>query len=482
MPEEIAQEPRIEKLPASKKLPAAKTETPNPGNPQDNAAKARKAEREISEAREKLDEIQHPEKTKERNPYWNTSEILTILKSRHDEGLPLRLAMLDIDSTMSGNPETAQLVREELKKQGFVVIFITSRTEEMVMSKTAYEKSRQMGFLRPKPKLFKGTDGRMEAKFADELPEFAGLYDSDIISGSTGNTMLLKQEDGGYKKDEVFAEQMRDDSRSWREKTLRLLSAIDSEGKLFTLTPVDTQGNFEKGDVDVFPPDFRIQLNINNGKAVTENSTTGATDYAIPTTQEAQQKGLENKLKILEEFKKLRFDISVPEEVRHELTNIKVTDDSNPEKGRYSLYLTPNRGWKANAAEYITTQITNELSDLGIQKGDLHLLIAGDSLPDVGMGLEGGLGTDAEFLIAGGSRLTDLFSGRTRDFAGRDLSMLLKRLHEVQGEKGKYTFKTPLVKNERGVIIGDLAFPGTTGPDTILAYLNQKYPEKPAQI
>lgn len=479
MPEEIVQEPRIEKFPASKKLPAAKTETSKPGNLQDNATEARKTERRISEAREILDEIQHPEKTKERNSSWDNSEIVTALKSRHDEGLPLRLAMLDIDSTMSGNPEAAQIVREELKKQGFVVIFITSRTEEMVMSKAGYEKSRQMGFLRPKPKLSKGTDGRMETKFADELPEFAGLYDSDIISGSTGNTMLLKQKGGGYKKDEVFAEQMREDSQSWREKTTRLLSTMDPEGKLFTLMPVDTQGNFEQGTVDVFPPDFRIQLNINNGNPVTENSTTGVTDYTIPTTQESQEEGLENKLKILEEFKKLRFDPSVPEEVRHELTNIRVTDDSNPEKGRYSLYLTPNRGWKANAAEYITTQITNELSDLGIQKSDLHLLIAGDSLPDVGMGLEGGLGTDAVFLIAGGSRLTDLFSERTRDFAGRDLSMLQKRLHEVQGEEGKYTFKTPLVKNERSVIVGDLAFPGTSGPDTILAYLNQKYSKKP---
>lgn len=374
---------------------------------------------------------------------WTLSKAIEILKKQKEEGLPLRLAFLDIDLTMSGNPKAALAVREKLMKGRYVTIFVTSRTEEMVMSKKEYEKSKQYGFSRPQPKLEMEDNGKMIHAFIDEIPSQKGLYDPEIIIGTTGSVILIKQRGGGYKEDEDFKSHIGETSQKWRDDTLEVVKALDPENQLTILAAVDTEGNYEKGVIDVEEPDYRIQINI-QGK---DPDTT-----------------LKNKVAFFEKLKKIRDDKSL---------NIRITDDSYPDKGLFALYLTPYKVWKATAVQHIIDKIEEELE---IEPKELETFFAGDGYPDMRMGLEAGIGTRGVFLIVGGSRLSDALLGKTKDFAGITLEDVRERMREVG--KGRYVYEidkkdTEVAILKRQVIIGDVAYLGTKGPETILAYFDK---------
>jgi len=117
-------------------------------------------------------------------------------------GRPLHLACLDIDSTLTGDSSLAGAVRSRLEDEGYVIAFDTSRTEEMVMSRESYERSVRAGALsRPEPHL--GHDGGSRVFVAPEQDQPRGILDGDIIAGSTGTHILVRQPDGAYLPDRV---------------------------------------------------------------------------------------------------------------------------------------------------------------------------------------------------------------------------------------------------------------------------------------
>lgn len=75
----------------------------------------------------------------------------------------------------------------------------------------------------------------------------------------------------------------------------------------------------------------------------------------------------------------------------------------NPSDNKFSVYLTPRMGNKARAVERIISELATELKR---PREDFHVLIAGDSFPDLAIGLCGGLDIEATFLLVGGSRLS----------------------------------------------------------------------------
>src|SRR5437868_2581772 len=77
-------------------------------------------------------------------PYADSLAWRTV-RDRLDACKTPRVAMLDIDGTLTGNPHVADRVRAMLERGGYVVTFNTSRTEEMLMTRGAYDASRASG-------------------------------------------------------------------------------------------------------------------------------------------------------------------------------------------------------------------------------------------------------------------------------------------------------------------------------------------------
>lgn len=244
--------------------------------------------------------------------------------------------------------------------------------------------------------------------------------------------------------DKEFESNNNRDSDKWRTNAIRILQPIlkriNPTEKSIKFAPIESMLNFQEGKTDVFPPNFRIQIDAS---------------------------GLEQKEKLLENIRELKNNPDLEPDVHKFVLNLRITDDSNPDKGRFSLYVTPNGGHKARAAETITNNLCKEL---GITQNLLDVLIAGDSFPDLAMGLYGAMGTKATFVVVGGSRLSEvLTSSQISEFAGEGLGAIKNRLKETNNN-GCYKFRIPIF-GDRTVIVADEAFPGKKGPDSIAAYL-----------
>lgn len=411
------------------------------------------SESKIADVREEL--------KKEKDPY-SDSVFLKKLKERQQQGLPLKIAFLDIDSTLTGNPGDAQRVRELLDQQGYATVFVTSRTGEMVMSRDSFEKSKAAGFKRPAPKLGQ-QDGLRVGAFADEVVDFKGLYDPDAIAATTGSEIMIRQEDGSCIEDFDFRTQMREEHEAWRQKTLDIARLVDPNQELGTWASIENSQNFEEGKVDVFSPDTRIQIDF---KAPDKKvDSTGATDSGNSETVDTKvyfQRMQELKSRIFS----LSKDPNIPSDLKKHLLNIRLTDDSNPDKGRYSLYLTPHRGYKARAVEQTINQAQQLL---GAKNSDFELLFAGDSWPDVAMGLYGGVGKKGALFLASGSRLSKTFTEENlTDFAGQGVGAMKGRMKS--SEDGNIEANMPL-GTRRTVILGDELFPGMSPVSSVRAYL-----------
>lgn len=305
----------------------------------------------------------------------------------HDSTLflkkPARLAFLDIDQTMTGSFKKVNQVRERLEKLGFGIILVTARTEEMLMSSREYLKSQKLGFDRPFPKLKKVNNQYIY--LAPEQLEPKGILDPDVIVGTSGTTILLKQSQGGYKIDQAYQKSWQV-KRNWREKTLQKVSQIDPDNKYHNFSKIENPQNYYQNKADVLTTQFRIQLIFPNLKA---------------------QKYMSKK--IIE-------------------NNIYFINDGDRRIKKYVYLLTPQIS-KKDAVAWILRKYKNYS----------QILIAGDSLADLEMGLAA---KGATLLIVGGANLTK-----------NQIKNFLKK-----GFTGK-------------LIIGDQIFPNTQGPETILAYL-----------
>lgn len=113
--------------------------------------------------------------------------------------------------------------------------------------------------------------------------------------------------------------------------------------------------------------------------------------------------------------------------------------------------------WPAHKQEAVDRIFGTLCSWLSADPKKFQVLLAGDSLPDLLMGLFSAAGTTATFVVPGGASLTGLLF--SPEFATRYPLQLTG--------KGVYHFSP----TTRTVIIGDEALPGTTGPTTLQACL-----------
>jgi hydroxymethylpyrimidine pyrophosphatase-like HAD family hydrolase len=444
------------------------------------------------------------------------------------QGKKAKMAFLDIDATLTGNIAAAKKVRNLLRQQDYVTVFVTTRPEEMCMSKKQYDASLPYGFDRPPALLDKTDPKNLQYKDPADDPEFYWIIDPDIIASQTGNRIFIGQnKDGhldGYMLDSTYDEQLKQGSVDWRADTLAMLREFDARLVNSHLSPIDREGAYEKHKIDVALFQNRINLDFVADINKYLIDTPGATTAGIDSPLEQQELAYKEKEAFLKKFRIFQdtYGGKAYQQAFHELQttyhetfrdakeqlgeheyvafrekqilvyqkeleelqvqhgldpkkvqalqNIQFIEDSNPDKGRYSLYIMPALGHKARAVNEIVQKTCEALS---IQRNDLVLFFAGDSMPDVSMGLHGGLGTQATFLIVGGSRLTDAFvNPAVSQFAGESLTHLKQRFHKKA--EGLYEFHEPLGLPAREVIIGHYAYPGTVGPESILTYLESK--------
>lgn len=373
-----------------------------------------------------------------KNVYKESTIIERCIKNKLQDR-PLKIAFVDIDSTLAGHPTVTKKAREKLEALDYILVFATARTEEMVMSKSAYEKSVELGFIRPKPRLAKRRD---KYSYVDPKIHSANLVDPDVIIGSTGTQILLKQTDGGFGKDNSFEEQFELSSRKWRKTAFDLIDQIDPEKQYIQIAPIESQEYYNQRKTNVYPTSYRVKV-------------------IFQTVKE-----------------KIRFLEVV--EAKEYAKQFGFTDDSHPEKNYFSLYIMPHKASKRYAVEHVVNNIVKQLQislkEHKINKSDLQVLLAGDSYPDLNMLLYGASGTRATAIAVGGSRLTQVLTHESmHTYAGENMKRFKKNLTICNGEKGHYSFidietQQPHVRN---IIFGDYAFPKTIGPETILAYLER---------
>lgn len=369
------------------------------------------------------------------NPYKNT-----ILGEKIISKSSIKIAFLDIDSTLTGDPEIIAQTRSLLEQKKYIIVFVTSRTEEMLMSSLSYNLTIKQGFFdRPSPNLLQQNDHYTYIIPEKHIPK--GLLDPDIIAASSGTQILVKQSSGAFIQDEKYQNNFDQDSGSWRTKTIQTIDIINKlAGKqLAHLALIDQPDAYQQGVINVAPPRFRIEIIFHKANDM--------------------QKFLIILEKLLCSYKKEIV----------QLANMSFTDDSKPESGKYVFYVTPKNSGKTEAVNIIAQSICNAYQ---IETSKLNLLFAGDSFPDLIMGLTAFPQATSEFLVVGGSRLTKpLSDANITSFAYQNLTPTKQMLQQTTTQ-GYFNIKSHAAK--RTLILGELAFPNRKAVESVHSYLTEK--------
>lgn len=223
------------------------------------------------------------------NPYQN-SEIVTSLFDRFQAGQELKIAYLDVDSTLTSEQENLdEAIKEQeearrlLEEAGYQIVFVSSRPLEMMVSKEQAELSEQYGFDRPHPKFKKvgvtsvgNIDAnrdkgfRHELAYPDAVPYYAGIINPVAALSNTGTEIWVQQQGGkGYALDKQFEDSLGVDRSTWRQETKAKIDAANEAigGKMKYALIEDIQ-NLNDGKIDVAPPDLRVQVNTDRKSVV----------------------------------------------------------------------------------------------------------------------------------------------------------------------------------------------------------------------
>lgn len=346
------------------------------------------------------------------------------------------LSCFDIDGTLTGGSEGAlEEVRTRAERAG-ALVFSTARTPELCWSSSAYEASRLNGFNRPEPRIPKNELGKRYFKPLELQEEFNNLLDPDAVL-SLGTGIWLRT-DEGYTEDKSYAAKLTA-FPDWRRAALDLLQYIDEGDVVRFLSKIDHPHMYETRDIDVSILPFRIKLEF-------------------PT--------LEAKLAVGDRIAEVAKSYHALSSIAR---NIECVDESNLEQDRYILYLLPLSAPKEKSLQHFLSNI-HTVSD--VPPSDISLLLTGDTLTDMKAGCLAGADTQGTFILVGGSQLATLFDGSYPEaFAGVSMQWLWNSLQETE-RPGFFIFK----QNNtipRIIVVGDLAYPGTKGPETILEYMKE---------
>lgn len=313
-----------------------------------------------------------------------------------------KIAFLDIDLSLTGEPEVQSNIRTSLEDQNFAIVFVTSRPCELLLSNQSLNNS--PAICRPQTKTMVSEDGKRYHIDLAENQDFKGLIDPDAIAGTTGMHIYVKSKKNNYLQDQSYYP-LDINPSNWRKKVFELFIKLRLDTS--NLNEIEVEGEYEKNKTDIAPPDFRIQLNFND---------------------------LESKLEFEKSLSTADKDFA-----------LYVLDDSEPENHVYSIYLFPINAatLKKDAVDHI---FNNVCQSTKLNPKDIEVLIVGDSFPDLAMGLDGAQNAKATFFIPSGSRLTSIFTNNVNEFAGIDVTQYTAHIQKT--EKGKYIY------NKRFIYVG----------------------------
>lgn len=277
------------------------------------------------------------------NPHRASTAVAT-LTAAQTENQPLRMAFFDVDDTWTGTANDQFMVRQMLESLRFVIAVVTNRTAEMSMSWKEKNKSSASMQQRSPARFRLQPDREYEVVDPSVVPTLKGLLDPDIIIGTTGTELLLKQTTGGYQPDSTYYQRFPPSSKDWQAKIKATLNQCERNGMHFKIPVLS----------DVSSPEWRILIH--------------------PATQKDLDELLE----------KLRTPYS------HVVHDNKV------------IFITPAKTSKEIAVDHV---VANILKLLNIEASVLNILFAGNSIQDAAMGFNSARGTKATFIIPGGSSL-----------------------------------------------------------------------------
>ncbi len=364
-------------------------------------------------------------------------------------------SIVDLDGTFAaGDPAIRHKVRARLESMG-AFLFSTARTPELVMSRRSFELSKALaGFTRSEPRWL-GSDGVYYENPLDTLPPEEQDPDAILSFGQgiyIGGIGCELKKCNPYFVDTDYRDKYLDPvgpdgsllgGKPWIELAHDLVHELKLEGNL---AAINCKGARDNANVD--EPDFRLQLDFSGANAIEQK-------YKALSLLHATPKGpLAGRFEGVDESK----------------------PSDNPEESRATLYGMEPRGRKENMINYA---LSRTCRPLGIDMSQMSGLIIGDTLTDFYAACYAGWDADFTGLIVGGSRLSKCIEEKV-NFAGVDLRHMHSALIPTD-RAGFYKFINPLSRGgwmkkgpTRCVILGEQAYPGTVGAETILAYLEDR--------
>jgi hypothetical protein len=387
------------------------------------------------------------------DPYANCDAVK---KLRNSENKKKRILCIDRDGTLNfekppergGDVERWQhevnarrIVRETDPNN--VIIIPTMCTPGMLMSWDMFDESAAKGYNEPRPRIGYANDGlvRIEAKPGD-VPEFAYNTDADVIAG-IGTRIMIKNgscyfEDRGYVNKLGLCHYGDWSNTKWRATTMRHLRQLWPEEWLHEhLAKIDLPGMYEQRLVNVAQLPGRVELSFDT---IDEKHEAIGRIITVKWRHDDMSNFVANRLDVI--------------------------DESRPPKGK--IFLVPRDENKYTQMERCLRQIS---SDAGLKPAEIEVFCAGDASPDLNM-IRAVPEAKGRFVLVGGSRLTQALVERHKEYAGVSIEWLTANLVDTD-QPGIYKWQCKVSDKEceRLVIVGDEAFPGTTGPVTIAKVL-----------
>lgn len=284
---------------------------------------------------------------------WTNSLALKKLRGYQAKVKPFRLAFLDIDDTLAGDPADQQKVRAALEEHSYVTACVTNRDLELNLSLTAFQQST--------PAISKRDYGDIDRS---TLSSFAGLLDADIIASSLGEEIAVKQVSGGFLLDDHYQPIIARNHAAWHAFIAELIQWAGQVTGQQVAHPRPTRH-------------LRVQIT-----------------FDTLTAKKIFEQTVEH----------LRATVAGDSAFAKALADLTLTDESDPDTDPpyFSLLIAPASVSKKNAVEHIVSTLA---ASIKAPRSQFEVLIAGDGPSDLPMGLHGAAGTKATFLIPGGGRL-----------------------------------------------------------------------------
>lgn len=383
------------------------------------------------------------------------------------------VGVFDIDGTLMTSDMSPSAIAAAQKVRGFfddcgTFMVATAQTVEMTWSERYFKASRDRGsFTRPAPRIGWNKEYKRHAHVdPGGIPERTAFTDADVVMGL--GTGIYTRKQGWYEPDRAYAKLLKP---HWRMDALHMIDVLSEESMMDFdlrnyLAPIELARNYDTRVTNVFPLDHRIQF-----------------DFADPVLSPQQNAARKNEAKerILLFYRELvrlsrleskHLKVLGSEaiiEFQDILGNLVIVDESRPERNWFSFYLAAKYCSKERMIEHATKR---HAARCPIDE----LVIAGDQVPDLRAGCYAGKAKRATFLLVGGSPIeTHLRPGqRTREKTVDESVYTLSRYLSATERPGYFAFRAPF-RPQRTVVIGSLAYPGTKGPETVHAFIEDRF-------